>query len=117
MKRSNPEQTAAQAVGTWSEMVTALGSRRGVRHISQAGDCHSPLAQRSVTLFTQTLRLYWGAQMYPLRAAGHICTCVVTEELTMEAFYWMLLIPKHNKPKRYWIAFIHGHKTVIQVWN
>jgi len=100
---------------------------RGV-HFTTARDCHSPSDPTSAASFTQTPRLYWGTNMYPAACCwAHLHVCSHTayvaewkanfEDLTTEICCWMLLISRYHKPKRYWLALIHSHKTVSQVWS
>lgn len=130
MKGKNAEQTAAQVVGTRSEMNMALGVRKGVGYISQRLGTVTVLQPEGVLLlFTQMPRLYWGTKMYPtacrwahLHTLGghtaHLAECKAnSEDLTMEVCCWMLMIARYHKLKRYWLALIHGHKTAIRVWS
>lgn len=97
MKRSNPEQAAAQAVGTWSEMVTALGIRKGVRHISQKlGLSQSSGSKECGFAHPNTEAVLGNTNIPPACCWAHSHS-----ELKMEVFCWMLLIAKHHKPKSF----------------
>lgn len=107
MKRKTAEQTAVQAVGTWSEMdMEGIGV-----HFIKARDSHSASAQRTVLCSPICQGCTKEPKCNPLPTAGHIYTCGHTahvaewnadfEGLTMEVCCWMLLITSTLKGSDY----------------
>lgn len=73
MKRKNAEQTAAQAVGTRSEMAMELGVRKGVGYISQRSGSVTDLQAEGVLLCSPKCQGCMGEpKRTPLHAARRI---------------------------------------------